>query len=375
MDFSLTSEQEALRRRAANFAAEYIMPYAEQWSGEGRFPEEAVRSCARYGLTGLTVPQSYGGLGASTVAYSLVITELAAACASTAVTVAVSSMVAETICKFGTKAQQERYLPSILNGEFAAAAFALSEAGAGSDASSLRTSGVYEGNDVIIDGEKMWISSGTHSGVFVVWVRTAEGDGAKGISAFLVEPTDPGFKVSRKEEKMGLRASTTVSLEFDACRIPISRRLGEAGKGFRIAMQALDGGRIGVASQALGIARAALEAVDRYVDVHRHALNNVRRARLSELKIEYLAARLLTLQAAWLKDQGGAFSPQAAMAKAYSTETANLICQEAITLLGEDACTDAYPLERLFRDSRVTTIYEGTSEVQRIVISRSFLRE
>lgn len=375
MDFTWTEEQETIRRRAATFAAEYVAPYAAKWDREPSFPEGAVRACARTGLTGLTVPKEFGGPGASTVSYALAITEIAAACSSTAVTIAVTSMVAETIARLGTPEQKEKYIPSLLNGEFVSGAFGLSEPGAGSDAGALRTRAEYGDLDVVLNGEKTWITSGSNAGVFVVWARTGEGEGTRGLSAFLVEPGDPGFSVGRKEEKMGLRASSTVSLSFEDCHIPKERLLGETGRGFRIAMQALDGGRIGVASQALGIARAAIDAVEQYYQVHSHRLGSFEKGRMARMKSEFVAARLMILRAAWRKDNGKPFSSKAAMAKAFSTETANKICQEAVNLLGEDGCTDDYPVERLFRDCRVTTIYEGTSEIQRIVISRSFLRD
>jgi alkylation response protein AidB-like acyl-CoA dehydrogenase len=375
MDFQLTSEQAEVRERARAFAAEHVAPYAAKWDREEIFPEDALRECAARGLTGLTVPAEVGGPGASTVSYALAITEIASACSATAVTVAVSSMVAETISRLGTPEQAQTYLPALLEGRSLAGSFALSEPGAGSDAGSLRTKGIFEGDDLVINGEKSWISSGTHAGVFVVWVRTGDESGTKGISTYLVEPGDPGFRVGRKEDKMGLRASTTVSLEFSDCRIPTHRLLGTPGKGFRVAMQALDGGRIGVASQALGIARRAIDTVDEYVRDTNKTLTDLQKARLAKLKADFASARLLTLQAAWLKDQKMPFSDKAAMAKAYSTETANRICQEAVALLGVDGCTDQYPAERLLRDCKVTTIYEGTSEVQRIVISRALLRQ
>ncbi len=375
MEFAWNSDQEAVRQRAASFASEFLAPHAATWDQEESLPEGVLRACARSGLTGLTVPKEMGGPGESTVAYALAITELAAACSSTAVTVAVSSMVAETIASIGTPEQRERYLPSLLSGEFPAGSFALSEPGSGSDAGSLRTRAEIKGEQVYLNGEKSWITSGPFAGVFVVWARTGEGEGSRGVSTFLVEPSDPGFQVGRKEEKMGLRASPTVSLNFDDCRITSDRLFGEPGRGFRIAMQALDGGRIGVASQALGIARAAIDAVERYYEVHPHRRGAYEESRLAHMKSEFAAARLLILQAAWLKDEKKPFSAKAAMAKAYSTEAANTICQEALDLLGEDGCTNDYPVERLFRDVRVTTIYEGTSEVQRIVISRSFLSE
>lgn len=375
MDFQFTQEQLAIQKKAAQFAQEHLKPFAAQWDREEHFPEEACRASAQNGLTGLTVPKEFGGPGESSVAYALTILELAAGCSSTAVTVAVSSMVAETIAKFGTPEQKAKYLPSILSGDFFAGSFALSEPSAGSDASSLKTRCTQEDKDFIVQGEKTWITSGTHAGVFVVWVRTAEGTGSKGISTVLVEANDPGFRIGRKEEKMGLRASSTVSLHFEQCRIPQTRLFGEEGKGFRIAMSALDGGRIGVSAQSLGIARAALDTTKSYFKDHPQKWDALTQRQVAQMQAQWESARLLTLQAAWLKDKKRPFSKQAAMAKAYSTETANRVCQQAINLLGQDGCTQKYPVERLFRDCKVTTIYEGTSEVQRIVIARSILRD
>jgi alkylation response protein AidB-like acyl-CoA dehydrogenase len=231
-----------------------------------------------------------------------------------------------------------------------------------------------DGEEGIINGEKSWISSGTHAGVFVVWVRD-HGEGNKGISTVLVSPKDAGFSIGRREEKMGLRASSTVSLHFSDCTIPVAaRRLSGQGGGFRIAMIALDGGRIGVSSQAWGIAKAALDGLRRARRMLQRPLGGEEKAMLAKMESELYAARGLILRAAWLKDRKRPFSAEAAMAKAFTTEAANRICQQALTLLGEEGCTPDYPLERLFRDCKVTTIYEGTSEIQRIVIARSLLR-
>ncbi|HAA53813.1 MAG TPA: acyl-CoA dehydrogenase [Myxococcales bacterium] len=375
MNFQLTQEQQDIQQRAANFAAEYVAPYAAEWDRDETFPADAIKACAEHGLTGLTVPKEKGGHGASSISYALAIMELAKACSSTAVTVAVSSMVAETISHYGTQEQIDKYIPKILSGEYIAGSFALSEPGAGSDAGALNTKVQFEGDDVIINGEKCWISSGTHAGVFVVWTRTGEGEGTRGITTYLVEPEDEGFHIGRKEDKMGLRASTTVSLQFEDCRVPQSRKMGESGRGFRIAMTALDGGRIGVASQALGIAMRAIEETHTYLKRTQDTLNGEQRQWLAEMTSKASAAKLLILRAAWLKDQKRPFSEKAAMAKAYSTEIANEICQRAVALLGEAGCNEETAVERLFRDCKVTTIYEGTSEVQRIVISRSILRD
>ncbi|MCB9637831.1 MAG: acyl-CoA dehydrogenase family protein [Myxococcales bacterium] len=374
MDFRISPAEQDIQTRARRFAREHIAPHAAQWEREEHFPAETLRAYAQEGLVGLTVPKELGGPGASTVAYALSIMELAQACSATAVTVAVSSMVAEVLSRFATPEQHQRFLSPLLKGDFFAGSFALSEPGAGSDAASLRTSMQIDGDTGIINGEKTWISSGTHAGVFVVWVRD-NGEGSRGISTVLVSPEDPGFSVGRKEDKMGLRASSTVSLHFGDCRIPVNeRRLSQQGGGFRIAMTALDGGRIGVSSQAWGIAKAAMTALRRGLQEQRGSLIGEERAMIAQMETELQAAYGLILRAAWLKDHKKPFSSQAAMAKAYATETANRVCQQAVTLLGEEGCTQLYPIERLLRDCKVTTIYEGTSEVQRIVIARSLMR-
>jgi alkylation response protein AidB-like acyl-CoA dehydrogenase len=374
MDFRISSEEQDIQTRARAFARASVAPYAGRWEQEEHFPAETLQAYAREGLVGLTVSKECGGPGASSVAYALSIMELAQACSATAVTVAVSSMVAEVLSRFATAEQQERYLLPILSGEFVAGSFALSEPGAGSDAASLRTQMQIDGDRGIINGEKTWISSGTHAGVFVVWVRD-NGEGSRGISTVLVQPDDVGFSIGRKEDKMGLRASSTVSLHFGDCLIPVAaRRLSEKGGGFRIAMTALDGGRIGVSSQAWGIAKGAMDDLRDGLRQQGRSLLGEERAQIAQMESELLAARALILRAAWLKDQRKPFSAQAAMAKAFATESANRICQQAVTLLGEEGCTSLHSLERRLRDCKVTTIYEGTSEVQRIVIARSLMR-
>ena len=374
MNFSFTPEEEAIQAKARAFMQAEVAPHAARWEREEHFPAEVLCAYAKEGMVGLTVPKALGGAGASSVGYALSIMEIAQACSATAVTVAVSSMVAEVLAHFATPAQQEEFLRPLLRGEMAAGSFALSEPGAGSDAGSLRTSMRIDGEEGIINGEKSWISSGTHAGVFIVWVRD-HGEGNKGISTVLVSPKDAGFSIGRREEKMGLRASSTVSLHFGDCKIPVAaRRLSGQGGGFRIAMIALDGGRIGVSSQAWGIAKAALDGLRRARQTLQRPLRGEEKAMLAKMESELYAARGLILRAAWLKDRKRPFSAEAAMAKAFTTEAANRICQQALTLLGEEGCTPDYPLERLFRDCKVTTIYEGTSEIQRIVIARSLLR-
>lgn len=373
MDFRLSAQELEIQQKARAFAQSHLAPNADYWDREGIFPEEALRQCAREGLTGLTVPTEAGGPGATSTAYALAIMELAEGCSASAVTIAVSSMVAEVLYTFGTPDHHERYLRPLLRGEITSGSFALSEPGAGSDPGGMRTRALPEGDTFRINGEKSWISSGTHSGVFVVWARTEDVPGSRAISTVLTQPGDEGFFLGRKEDKMGLRASTTISLQFEDCVVPAARLLGERGRGFPVAMKALDGGRIGVSSQAIGIGNAALKATKRYFNEVRRP-SAVQQDILQKMEVELRAARLLALQAAWLKDNKRPFSSQAAMSKAYSTEAANRVCQQAVTLLGADGASPDFPVQRLLRDCKVTTIYEGTSEVQRIVISRSILR-
>jgi alkylation response protein AidB-like acyl-CoA dehydrogenase len=309
----------------------------------------------------------------------LAMMEISQACASTAVTMAVNNMVAETIVRFGTQQQKRRYVPEITSGRFAAASYALSEPHSGSDAAALRTSAKRDGEGWILNGSKQWITSGDQAGVIIVWARTG-GPGSKGISCFLVEGGAPGLHVGKHEDKMGLRASTTVSLSFEDLRLPATSMLGEEGQGFAIAMRALDGGRVGIASQAVGIGTAALEAAVKYAKDRQafgQPIANYQAIRfmLADVATELDAARLLTLRAAALKEAGKPFSREASMAKLFASEKANKACDIGVQIHGGYGYIDEFPAERHYRDARVTTIYEGTSEVQRIVIAREVLKE
>lgn len=312
------------------------------------------------------------------VAYSLAMQEVASACASTAVTMAVTNMVAEVITRFGSDAQKLRHVPKLCSGEYVAGAFALSEPAAGSDPGALTTRAVRNGDGFVLSGEKQWITSGDVAGVMVVWARTG-GEGTRGISCFLVEAGTPGLSVARKEDKMGLRGSSTVSLSFDDCRLSADARLGDEHGGFKVAMMALDGGRIGIASQALGIARAALDESVCYARERKQfgkALAEFQAIQwmLADGKTELDAAELLTLRAAELKQAGAPFSAQAAMAKLYASEAAFRICDRNVQIHGGCGYVRDFPAERHLRDVRVARIYEGTSEIQRVVIARDALR-
>jgi len=379
MELKLTNEQELVRESARDFARKELVPAAGAFDREGRFPEEQLERMAELGLMGVNIPAELGGAEAGVVAYALAMQEIAYGCASAAVTMAVTNMVGEVICAFGTEEHKRRYVPRLTSGEYKAGAFALSEPQCGSDAAGIKTRATRKGGKWILDGEKMWITSGDKAGVIVVWARTG-GPGAGGVSAFLVEQSAPGLGIGRHEDKMGLRGSTTVSLVLDSCEVDETALLGEEGGGFRIAMMALDGGRIGIANQACGIAQAALDEARGY-SRERTAFGSpiadlqAIQFKLADMATELEASRLLALRAAWLKESGRPFSKEASMAKLYASEAANRICFEALQIHGGYGYVKEFPIERHYRDVRVTTIYEGTSEVQRLVIARHVLRE
>lgn len=377
MDFQLNETEKLIQQTAREFATRELAPRASQRDAEGSFPLAELAKMAELGLMGVNVPEKWGGTEAGVVAYALAMMEISRACASTAVTMAVTNMVAEIICKFGNEEQIQRHVPRITSGEYSCGSFALSEPHCGSDASALRTSARRSEGGWVLNGTKQFITSGDHAGVIVVWART-DGPGHRGISAFLVERDTPGMSIGTVERKMGLKGSTTVQLVFEDAEIPDSALLGEENRGFRIAMVALDGGRIGVGAQAVGIAQAALDEAVRY-SKERQAFGSPLADKqaiqwlLADSATELEAARLLVLQAADRKGRGLSFTRQASMAKLFASEAANRICARAFQVHGGYGYIKEYPIERLVRDCRITTIYEGTSEVQRLVIARSLL--
>jgi alkylation response protein AidB-like acyl-CoA dehydrogenase len=378
--FEPDEHERLVQETARKYAQESLAPVAGQLDREGRFPSEQLHELAELGMMGVNVPEQYGGAQAGAVAYALAMMEIAQGCASTAVTMAVTNMVAETIVKFGTPAQRQRYVPELTSGRFAAGAFGLSEPSGGSDAAALRTSARRDGAGWVLSGEKQWITSGDRAGVIIVWARTQPGKGSHGISAFLVEGGQAGLRVGKHEDKMGLRASSTVSLAFEDMRLRADQLLGEEGHGFPVAMAALDGGRIGIASQAVGIATAALQASVRYAKERRafgHPIGDFQAIRflLADCDMQIEAARLLALRAAGLKEKGLPFSREGSMAKLFATESANRVCDAAVQVHGGYGYIDEFPVERYYRDVRASTLYEGTSEVQRMVISRDLLRD
>jgi alkylation response protein AidB-like acyl-CoA dehydrogenase len=382
MDLTLDETQSMIQKTAREYATRVIMPEAAAIDREERFPKAILKGLAELGLMAVNVPEELGGSAAGPVAYALAMQEVARACASTAVTMAVTNMVGEVIAAFGTDDQKKRYNPKLASGEYAAGAFALSEPGAGSDPGGMSTTATRDGDSWVLDGQKQWITSGAHAGVMVVWARTGDREklaGTRGISCFLVEGGTPGLVIGKAEDKMGIRGSNTVSLTFDGCRVPASALLGEINGGFKIAMMALDGGRIGISSQAIGIARAALEESVAYAKERKQFDKPISEFqgtqwKLADMQVELDAAHLLAMRAAWLKENGRNFSREASIAKVFATEAAVRICNKAVQIHGGYGYIREFAAERHLRDVRVTTIYEGTSEIQRVVIARSVLQ-
>lgn len=375
MDLSLTAGQEAVRDAARQYAAEVLAPKAVRLDVEGGFPIDNIRAAGKAGMTAINVEAALGGRAAGTVAYSLAVTEMARVCAGTTVALCVNNMVAEVVAHFGDQAQRTTHVPRLADGRHVVGAFALSEPGAGSDPGGMRTRATKTDRGWVINGEKLWITSGTDAGLFIVWAKTNDRPGPRGISTFLVPGDTPGLSRGKPEHKMGLHGSTTTALQFTDCEVPDSALLGVEGKGFGVAMMALDGGRIGIASQALGIGLAAVDTAVQWVRANVSAAQEQAVLwALADSATELDAARLLTLRAAGLKERGAPFSQEASHAKVYATERAWKACNRALDVMGEAGLDRAAGIERNLRDVRVTMIYEGTSEVQRIVISRNIMR-
>lgn len=379
LDFSPNEAQEMVVATARQFAARTLAPRAAELDRSGAFPRESLAEAAALGLLGINVPERLGGVEAGAVAYALAVIELARACAGTTVAMTVSNMVAEVIAAFGTPEQQSEHVPRLCGGDYVVGGFALSEAGAGSDPAAMRTRARPAGRGWVLSGQKLWITSGTDAGLFVVWARTSDAPGSQGISAFLVRGDAPGVVRGRPEHKTGQHASTTTPLEFCDVELGPEALLGEEGKGFRAAMMALDGGRIGIAALALGCGLAATDfargyALERQQFGRPIADYQAIQWMLADSATELEAARLMTLRAAWLKEQGQVFSREASMAKLMASERGWAACDRAVQVLGGYGYSSEFPVERYLRDVRVTRIFEGTSEIQRIVISRDIAR-
>jgi butyryl-CoA dehydrogenase len=381
IDLTLGDEERMIVETVRDFAEREIGPIAHDLDVHPRVPHELIAKVRDLGLFGLLIPEEYGGSDVSSVLYMRVIEELARVCAAVAITISVHNSVgAFPIRSYGTAEQKHRFLPRLANEVIGA--FCLSEAGSGSDAASLKLRADRSGDAWILNGTKMWVTNATQAGVFLVFARS-DPDGASGhhgITAFLVEAGSPGLSVSKEEDKMGLRASDTTEVVFDGVPVPDANRLGREGEGFRVAMSALDNGRIGVGAQALGIARAAFGEALAYARTRKQfgrALSEFEsiRLRLAEMDTDIQAANLLVYRAAYRKDQGLPYGPQASMAKLFASEMATRVTHAAIQIHGGYGYVKEYPVERYYRDARVTEIYEGTSEMQRIVIARTALAQ
>ena len=380
MDLRLNEDQRLIVDMVRAFSTKEVAPTAAHRDQTGEFPLALFGQMAELGLIGMAVPENYGGSETGAVAYAHALYEIARGDCGVGTTMSVSNMVAEIVYKFGTEQQRRQFLPALCAGDYPIGAFALTESSSGSDAGSLKTRAVPDGDEYVINGSKMFITSGAYASVIIVMARTEDVPGPKGVSAFVVTKDTPGMSVGKEEEKMGLRSSNTVELNFEDCRVPAANLLGKRGEGFKVAMTALDSGRIGISCQACGTARAALDLATDYAKERIQFGKPICELQAIQWKLADMAtwleaSWLLTLQAASMKDRGVSFTKQASMAKLYSTEAANRIVREAVQVHGGYGYVKEYPVERLFRDCRVTTLYEGTSEVQHIVISRKLLED
>jgi alkylation response protein AidB-like acyl-CoA dehydrogenase len=378
MRLELTDEQQMVQSLAREFAEQEVKPVAAECDRQARFPHATVKRMGELGLLGITVPERLGGGGADALSYALALEEVAVACASHAVVMSVNnSLVCDPLLNFGTPEQQERLLGPLASGR-GLGCFALTEPQAGSDATNQATLARRAGDYYVLDGRKIFVTNGRESTVALVFAQTNQEKAHRGISAFLVEKGTPGFLVPKVEDKLGLRASDTAEFVFEGCRVPTANRLGAEGQGFKIAMQTLDGGRIGIAAQAVGIARAALEASVAYAKERRSfgvpiGQHQMIQWMLADMATAIDAARLLTWRAAVLKDHRKPYGTAASMAKLFASEAAMRVTTDAIQVHGGYGYIKEYPVERFFRDAKITQIYEGTSQIQRLIVARSLL--
>ena len=379
MNFSLSQEHEMLREMYRSFTVNEVKPLAEEVDEEERFPVETVEKLARYGFFGIPFPKEYGGAGADNLAYAMAVEELSKACGTTGVIVSAhTSLCAAPIYEWGTEEQKQKYLVPLAKGE-KIGAFGLTEAGAGTDAAGQQTKAVLEGDYWILNGSKIFITNAGYADTYIVMAMTDKAAGTRGISAFIVEKDFEGFSVGKKEKKMGIRGSSTCELIMENCKVPKENLLGKIGQGFKVAMKTLDGGRIGIASQALGLAQGAIDETVKYTKERKQfnkpiaAFQNTQ-FQLADMQTKTEAARLLVYKAAYLKDQKVDFSKEAAMAKLYASEVSSEVTNKAVQLHGGYGYTREYGVERMMRDAKITEIYEGTSEVQRMVISAAMLK-
>lgn len=377
--FDLSEEERMIQQTAREFADNEIAPVAAENDREGRFPADLVKRLGELGFMGMLIPEEYGGTYLGNFCLVLALEEINRACASTGVTMSVhNSLASSPIIRHGSEETKKKFLPRMATGELLGA-YALSEAGSGSDAASLQCRAVKDGDDYVLNGTKAWITTGAEADVYVVMVRTNPDERSKGISAFVVERGTKGFSIGKKEDKLGLRASSTVSLIFEDARVPTANMLDKEGEGFKIAMETLDGGRIGIGAQAVGIGKACLDASVAYAQEREQFGKKIGEFqaiqwKLADMAMKLDAARLMLYRAARLRDRGEPHTNEAAMAKLFASEVGNAAAREAVQIHGGAGYTKDFPVERFYRDARITEIYEGTSEVHRIVISRFLLK-
>ncbi len=376
MEFGFSKTDKLFRQMIREFAEKEVQPLAAEVDEQERFPMETVEKMARLGLMGIPVPTQYGGAGGTKSQYVVAVEELSRVCATTGVVLSAHvSLCCDPIMEFGTEAQKMKYLPKLASGQWIGA-FGLTEPNAGTDAAGQQTFAVDGGDCWVLNGTKIFITNANYAHVFIVMAMTDKSQGTRGISAFIVEAGTPGFTIGKKELKMGIRGSATAELIFENCRIPKENLLGKVGGGFKVAMMTLDGGRIGIAAQALGIAQGAMDQTVKYTQERKQfgkpisAFQNTQ-FQLADLETKIQAARYLVYAAAWKKDNGLPYSKDAAMAKLFASETAMEMTTKAVQFHGGYGYTREYPVERMMRDAKITEIYEGTSEVQRMVIAAS----
>jgi len=392
MDFSFTSDQILIRDTVRQFMEAELRPVIRQYERAETFPAAEIRRLGELGCCGMLVPDEWGGAGADTISYVLMIEEVARVDASTAVALSVTnSVVAVPLWKYGSEDQKQKYLHRLARGEMLGS-FCLTEPQAGSDAAAIQTRAVRDGGDYVLNGTKSWVTNGGVAGIYIVFAKTGESAGSRGVTSFLVEPSSPGFRISRYEEKMGLRLSRSAEIVLEDCRVPAANRLGEEGQGLKIALESLEGGRVGIAAQAVGLAQGAMEAAIRYAKQRRTfgkplAEHQAIQLMIADMQMEIEAAQMLTLSAAFQRDakiakaaqssvaasEGAARGSHASRAKLYASEMANRVAYKAVQIHGSSGYSRETDVERYYRDARVLTIYEGTSEMQRMVIARDLL--
>ncbi|KEI74330.1 acyl-CoA dehydrogenase [Clostridium botulinum] len=378
MEFGLSQEQKLVKQMLMEFVENEVEPIAADIDKTERYPIETVEKMAKYGIMGMPFPKEYGGAGTDYLSYVIAVEELAKECATTSVILSAhTSLCCAPIFEFGTEEQKKKYLPDLLSGK-KIGAFGLTEPNAGTDASAQQSVAVLEGDHYILNGSKIFITNGGAADTFVIFAMTDRSKGVKGISAFILEEEMSGFSIGKTEDKMGIRASSTTELIFEDVKVPKENLLGKEGKGFGIAMKTLDGGRIGIAAQALGIAEGALDHAIAYMKERKQFGKNLTKFQglqwyIADMKVRVDAAKYLVYKAAWKKSAGENYTMDAAEAKLYAAEAAMYVTNKSLQILGGYGYTKDYPLERMLRDARITEIYEGTSEVQKMVIASSLL--